>query len=141
MSTPMLALQSVQIQKAVLGLQEALLKKKINIQSPFDVIQAVYQSIASYRDLPQVSRKDFAIQVLQRIAAGADGVSGTDDDLIPVEIVQKITVLLNNDLVGNILDLLPEGKCSFLDKMLSLFSCLRKPSASKTTKVSNEAAA
>lgn len=121
------SLHTVQVQKAVLALQEALLKKTVNIQSPFDVIQAVYRTIASFRDLPPMKRKDFAIQVLRRIAAGADGVSGTDDDLIPVDIVQKITVLLESDVVGNILDLLPDGKCSFVDKLLGLLSCLRRP--------------
>ena len=110
--TPATAMFNVHVQKAVVFIQEAIIQGRIGVRDPFKLIEEVYKIIQSLMvqangveaaDLQQYA-KQIAFEAIKRIAAGADGISGTDDDLIPVDIVQKIGALLNADLVGSVID-------------------------------------
>ena len=44
-------------------------------------------------------KSDDVISVIENIAAGADGISGTDDDLVPSAILETLRVLLKHKVV------------------------------------------
>ena len=61
------------------------------------------------------AKKEMVMKVIKVVAAGADGIEGTNDDLISSYTVSKLKVLLECDLVDNVTDTLiglTEGKVS-----------------------------
>ena len=98
------AIFAVRIQKVVIFLQEAILQGKIQLGDPFKLIEHIYTISRTIGVIDMSDHKQIAIKAIERIAAGADGISGTDDDLIPVDIVQKITALINSGMVGSLID-------------------------------------
>jgi hypothetical protein len=53
-----------------------------------------------------IDKKTVAINVIQRIAAGLDGVQNTKDDLISPNTLSSIKTLLENHLVGSLINLI-----------------------------------
>jgi len=97
-------MMNVQVQKAVVFIEEAILQKKMDVSSPMSIIAAALSVVQKIGAMSLDEQKQVTLKAIERIAAGADGISGTDDDLIPVAVVQKISALLNADVVGSILD-------------------------------------
>jgi len=97
-------MMNVQVQKAVVFIEEAILQKKLDVSSPMGIISAALGIVQNIGAMTLEEQKQITLKAIERIAAGADGISGTDDDLIPVAVVQKISALLNADVVGSILD-------------------------------------
>ena len=95
---------NVRVQKAAVFVQEAILKGRINVKDPFVLIKEIFAIISTVGVSDMNDHKQVAFKTIERIAAGADGISGTDDDLIPVEVVQKIGALLQGDMIGNVID-------------------------------------
>lgn len=60
-----------------------------------------------------VQKPELIVPVLEKIAAGADGISGTEDDIVSPEIVQAVKSLLDLDVVQHIASeiKLPAGCC------------------------------
>ena len=50
--------------------------------------------------------------LVEKIAAGADGISGTEDDLISPEILETVRILLKHDVVNDIVKEFPQLKQS-----------------------------
>lgn len=46
-----------------------------------------------------VKSEENIISVVEKIAAGADGISGTEDDIIPQDIMETLRVLLKHRVV------------------------------------------
>lgn len=65
----------------------------VNVASAFDILRTAASVGASW---------EIAEEVLVEIAKGADGVSGTADDLIPAQTLEVIRFLLNNGVVRDI---------------------------------------
>ena len=140
------AFVNIQVQKAILFIQEAILKKKIDVNDPFKLIKDGFLLVASLGvSSDRNVQKQITLKAIERIAAGADGISGTDDDLIPVEIVQKLGALVNTNLLGNAIDFISEHEQTLskiaevapsclkplLAKVLGLVRSLTKAKASK----------
>lgn len=49
-----------------------------------------------------VAHPEQIVPILEKIAAGADGISGTDDDIVKPDIVNAVKALLELDLVTHI---------------------------------------
>lgn len=62
--------------------------------------------------LTLVEKKQALLVAFERIAAGADGALGTADDVIPADIVQKIKLLLDNQIMDGFMDVLSEHSIS-----------------------------
>lgn len=69
------------------------------------VVQAVDQ-FASQQPTKKTSasKLKLAMKVVEHFAKGADGVSGTSDDLISADLVKGVTFLLNNKLVETFIE-------------------------------------
>lgn len=76
---------------------------------------------------PEVSHEDRKVSIFkafEKIAAGADGVIGTADDIFPPETVQNIKVLLDNQIMDGFIDVLSNG--TFEKATASCFACFGK---------------
>jgi hypothetical protein len=49
-----------------------------------------------------VQNPEMIIPVLEKIAAGADGISGTDDDIVSPEIIKTVKSLLELEIIQHI---------------------------------------
>lgn len=63
-----------------------------------------------------VAHPEQIVPILEKIASGADGISGTDDDIISPELVKAVKALLDLELVQHIATELkvPQGCLSCL---------------------------
>lgn len=64
-----------------------------------------------------VQNPELIVPVLETIASGVDGISGTDDDLINPDIIQAVKQLIELDIVKHIASEIkiqvPKGLCCF----------------------------
>jgi hypothetical protein len=56
------------------------------------------------------TRKEMVMKVVKAIAAGADGIEGTEDDLFSPSTLSKLKVMLDCDIINNVTETLAEGK-------------------------------
>lgn len=86
---------------------------KVHIVSPSAIVQYGMGLMNGYDYLKGSDKKAVLLEVIRRVAVGADGVAGTADDIIPPIAVRGLTVLLEQNLVGDVIDLvagLTKGK-------------------------------
>lgn len=95
-----------------------LKSNQVNTESPFVIMT---KSMEVIQTLPQElikneKKNELLVDVLTRIAAGADGVQGTADDLVPARVVDEIKRMLENNLVNdfaNVVKDVSKGKFDF----------------------------
>ncbi len=61
-----------------------------------------------------VQDNDSVVRFIEIIAAGNDGIAGTQDDLVPVEIVNTVKMLIQHDIVREIAEevtIASKGSC------------------------------
>jgi len=98
-------MQEIQVSKAILFIQEAILHKRININDPIQFVKEAVNVVATFTNSDSIDeQKQIALKVIEKIAAGADGISGTADDLIPFDVVQKLAAIVNSDLLTSLIN-------------------------------------
>jgi hypothetical protein len=99
-------MDNIIISKITLLLQEGILKGDIAKDSPMKLIAKGMEIMESFPNMDGTKKKEMLIKVVEKIAAGADGVAGTDDDIIPVAVVGGLKAILEKDLVGDIIQVI-----------------------------------
>lgn len=94
------------IRKAVLTLAERVLLKKVDATSVYALIQEAWAVVKEAVHLDADTLRAVFKTVLQRVAAGVDGVAGTADDLIPPATVKRIVALVDGQVMDDLLDIL-----------------------------------
>ena len=94
-------LERLVIQKVVLALQESILFNHVDPFSAIGLIAKVMEIIETF-DLHGENKLALLGQVLEKVAVGRDGISGTADDLISPQVVRVLVALLENNLIGDI---------------------------------------
>lgn len=74
--------------------------------NPMAVIAKGMEVLDKVQGLSGADKKVLLVSALRKIAAGKDGVAGTEDDVFPPEIVEGVRVILEKDLVSNLIDLI-----------------------------------
>lgn len=100
---------------------QRLKTKGASIVSAIGVIREAVRATAAVRD--PAERRLRVEHMVRTVAAGADGISGTADDLISPGIVDQLVKLIHLDLVGEIADELMSALAAI--PPLRLPSCLR----------------
>lgn len=113
-------------------------KVDVKIDNALDVVKSVWYVIDGFGSLSLDEKKKVAIQTLEDIAAGDDGVLDTDDDIIPGHVLKGIKLLIECNLVIDMIDLLCEVTqskqlvswsmqvCRIMSYVLCCCSCKRK---------------
>lgn len=92
--------------KIAILLQEGILKGEIAKDSPMKLIAKGMELLETFPNMKGEEKKDLLIKVIEKIAAGADGVVGTDDDIIPAAVVEALKTMLEKDLIGDIIQVI-----------------------------------
>lgn len=103
------------------ALRERLKKYGSSLVSAISVIREAVRATAAISD--PAERRLKIEHMMRTVAAGADGISGTADDLIPPLIVDQLVKLLHMGLVGEIADELMHALAAI--PPLRLPSCFR----------------
>ena len=102
-------MESLRVEKAVIFVKEAILCKKLDVSNAFKLIEEIYRVVldVNARSTLKITKEEIqatVVNVVKIIAAGVDGIAGTDDDIISVDVVQKINQLLSSDIVPSIIE-------------------------------------
>jgi len=92
--------------KIAILLQEGILKGEISKDSPMKLIAKGMEMLETFPNMKGEEKKALLVKVIEKIAAGADGVSGTEDDIIPAAVVESLKIMLEKDLVGDIIQVI-----------------------------------
>jgi hypothetical protein len=122
----MSASHMIQLQKAFLLLQEAIVNGTV-MASPMTLLQEAYKIASSFPALSMADKKEMAMFSLDRLACGADGIAGTADDLIPADVMDKIRILFDSQIIDGMIDFIADMKVP--DCLPRLFPCFCKPKA------------
>jgi hypothetical protein len=122
----MSASHMIQLQKAFLLLQEAIVNGTV-MASPMTLLQEAYKIASSFPALSMADKKEMAMFSLDRLACGADGIAGTADDLIPADVMDKIRILFDSQIIDGMIDFIADMKMP--DCLPRLFPCFCKPKA------------
>lgn len=101
--------------------RERLKKHGASVVSAIGVIREAVRATATVRD--PAERRLKIEHMVRTVAAGADGITGTADDLISAGIVDQLVKLIHMGLVGEIADELMRALAAI--PPLRLPSCLR----------------
>lgn len=97
------------IAKLALSLQESIVKKEFEGKSPLLIITKGMELLSDVPQLMGTTKKTILIQIIERIASGKDGIIGTDDDILSKEYVDKLRLLLENNIIDGIIDIVVDA--------------------------------
>lgn len=100
---------TLKAKKLAILLREAIVNNDINASSPMSIIAKGMELMNTLPDLKDVEdKKSLLVTVIKEIAVGSDGIAGTDDDIIPEFCVNALSTLLEQDLIGDVQDMLSD---------------------------------
>ena len=121
----------------LLTIKQAIKEKKINTESPIAIITKAMELLEHVNGMSGKDKKMYIIQAIEIIAKGDDGVFGTADDLLPERTVRALAMFVEQDVIGDTIQLITDATKGQLDinkaqsiglKLFALFgSCCRKP--------------
>lgn len=90
--------------KVTLALQEAILKKELEATSATGIIAKGMELMQTFPNMSGDQKKKLLVQVIEKLAAGQDGIVGTSDDIIPAACVESLKTFLEKDLLGDVIN-------------------------------------
>ena len=99
-----------------LAIRKAIENKELNTNSAMSLVAKGMEFMEGYKTLAGDEKKKLLIKVLETIAAGSDGIIGTDDDILPPSTIEALKTLLTTDLIGDVIGLVldaSQGKFQF----------------------------
>lgn len=97
------------VEKLAVALKEAIVNKELENKSPIFVISKGMEVLNRVPELTGSTKKLILISAIELIAHGRDGIPSTDDDLLPVEYVQMLKVIIDNNIVDGIIDIISDA--------------------------------
>lgn len=102
-------MDNIVVAKVALMLQESILKKEINGSSPMVIVTKGMELMETFPNMTGPQKKDLLVKVIQRVAAGKDGVVGTEDDIIPKECVEALQTMLDKNLLEGVVGVISDA--------------------------------
>lgn len=118
--------------EVVSTLRTMLQEKKVNITNAIDLIRLTMVEVGKFNKISKEDKKMLACDIIGEFAKGADGIEGTQDDLLPKIAVKGIQSMIEYDLVTSTINVIVDASNGRLtvDKVqgcfMSCFSCLHK---------------
>lgn len=101
-------LDSLLTNKITILLLEAITDKQIDKISAFSFIAKGMEIMDTFPNLTGEEKKNMLLNVIKKVAAGADGILGTDDDILPKECVETLQFILNKNLAEDIIKVIAD---------------------------------
>ena len=98
-----------------LELNNIIAARKINLDNPIQIIIEGMQILDKFKDLPGLEKREVLIKALETISVGTDGIEGTYDDLININVVNSIRVLLKENLLANVITVIADATKGIYD--------------------------
>jgi hypothetical protein len=92
----------------ITNLRKLIDSKKDMLKNPLSVVALGMQVMNGYNGLSGDEKKLILVKALTTIANGADGVAGTNDDVLPKPIMDTITKLLNGTMIHDMINLVSD---------------------------------
>lgn len=92
-------------EQIVFELQDFLTNHSKNVTAT-SIIAKTMELVERVKGLSGAEKKDLVLKVIFLVAKGKDGVEGTDDDIIPKDIMDNVRLLIEKDLVGDVVDVI-----------------------------------
>jgi len=89
-------------------LTEAIKSNEVSLNSAMAIVAKGMEVTSRFKYLDGSHKKKLLLEVLTRIAAGADGVLGTADDLLPASTMATLKMLLEGDVVEQTINLISD---------------------------------
>lgn len=102
-------MDNIVVAKVALLLQESILKKEINGASPMTIVTKGMELMETFPNMSGAQKKELLTKVIERVAAGKDGIVGTDDDIIPKECVEALKLMLEKQLLEGIVSVISDA--------------------------------
>jgi hypothetical protein len=83
-------------------------QKTIDTTSAFAIIVRGMELLDNFPKLSGQQKKEYILAVAEEIAKGSDGISGTDDDLLPPSTISAIAYLVKENLIGNFVNIVTD---------------------------------
>lgn len=100
-----------------------------NISSAVGLITTGMKMLKEMGVADAAKQKELLLQLLHRVAAGKDGVSGTADDLISPKILEQLNMLLNTQMATDIISTVHGAMVEIVPKVTGCLSCFKSTSA------------
>lgn len=101
-------LDSIITNKVTIILLEAISDNQLSNVSAMNIIAKGMEIMETFPNLSSSEKKTLLVKVIQKVAAGADGILGTDDDLLPKECMEMLKVILDNNLTDGIISIIAD---------------------------------
>lgn len=111
------------IQAIKLQLIACIADRRIDATSGIAIVKKASELAKNVVGMSTQQRKDLMFDLLQDIAAGADGTIGTADDLIPPHVMHAIKTLLELDVASEVFQHTPTHLKTFLKDLVHLLAC------------------
>jgi hypothetical protein len=95
-------IETITVAKITLALEEAIALRRVDAGSAPALIAKAMEIIHTIPNLSHDTQMALLRKVFYRLAAGDDGVFGTDDDVLPKKTVDAIFALINHDILSDI---------------------------------------
>ena len=105
---PILGAERELVAQAEFILTAALKSNEVKLDSVMAIIAKGMEIAERFKYLDGKLKKKLLLEVITRVAAGADGVAGTADDLIPATTMSTLKMMLEGDLVEQTVDLVSD---------------------------------
>ena len=102
---PMSGAERELVAQAEFILTEALKSNEIKLDSAMMIVGKGMEVVQRFQYLDGKLKKKLLLEIITRIAAGADGIAGTADDLIPAKTMATLKMMLESDLVDETINL------------------------------------
>lgn len=96
------------IAQAEYVLTDAIKTNSISLNSAMEIVAKGMEVTQRFKYLDGKHKKKLLMEMLTRIAAGADGKLGTDDDLLPASTMAALRTLLEGDLMEQTINLITD---------------------------------
>lgn len=80
----------------------------LELNSVFDVLKSFIYILEGFESLSGAEKKAIIINTLEEIAAGADGILYTEDDLMPPHVYDGLVLLIKHNLISSSIDLIAD---------------------------------
>jgi len=101
-------LDSLVTNKVTILLLESLSDNKIDNMSAMSIIAKGMEIMETFPNLNGEEKKKMLMNVIKKVAAGADGILGTEDDVLPKECVETLQLILEKNLAEDIIKVIAD---------------------------------
>lgn len=101
-------LDSLVTNKVTIILLESISNNQLSQVSAMNVIAKGMEIMETFPNLSSADKKCLLLKVIHKVAAGADGILGTEDDLLPKECMDTLKIILENNLADGIISIIAD---------------------------------